>query len=293
MNDQERSELLIKAAVKFEGKWPKGYNSLIFSAEFGEGIYGDCAVEKEKFISVMGDSGVWLWVCTQAEFEAFMDDLADKAPDRAECCAPSNGMTDNTCYYRNIEDDCYEYCYSLGGIWNSNSGKPIQGPLIPLPKRAEKQEPSRHDSEADLKYLYQNEGTIYFTDDQGRMLSVPSSSVMEKTAPWVPEVGQECEFSCTAKGKECEWRIGLIEYLSSSTCVINPYDAHGEFVAHPDTMKFRPIRTEAEIERESLVAMACAVAYDGMYDEYAKVTMEKRCKSIAESFVDAGWRPNE
>lgn len=73
---------------------------------------------------------------------------------------------------------------------------------------------------------------------------------------WVPEVGQECEFSCTAIGKECEWRLGLIEYLSPFTCVINPYDAEGEFVAHPVTVKLRSPKTEAEKEKERVVSMA-------------------------------------
>lgn len=215
MKDQEKRELLIKAAVNFGGGWPEGYNSLIFSAEFGEGIYGDCAVEKEKFISVMGDSGVWLWVCTQAEFEFFVQELANKAPDGATHYLPTT--TFNKYWFKDS-----------GGFRpvQEIQGKSIVGPACQL-------------NEVDL-------------------IPLPKLD----PAPWVPEVGQECEFSCTAKGKECEWRLGLIEYLSSSTCVINPYDAHGEFVAHPDTMKFRPIRTEAEIERQALYDSLCELDAD-------------------------------
>lgn len=64
------------------------------------------------------------------------------------------------------------------------------------------------------------------------------------TSLYLPPVGVECEFMCTAKGKECSWTPGVPNYVSALTVVIGM--PSGEFVAHPSTMKFRPIKSDCE-----------------------------------------------
>lgn len=174
MNEQSQRELMIKAAVKFGGEWPDGYIALIVSTEvngcWGAGTYRDFISGEDRFTCIMGDRKTWQWVCTREEFALFMDDLADKAPEGAEYVTPSDGFgIVDTCYYRNIQDDYYEYCYEGESFWDENEGKPAQGPIITFPTAAEIERQALYDSlcelDADLDH-YQINCLIEFI--QGR-----------------------------------------------------------------------------------------------------------------------------
>lgn len=61
-----------------------------------------------------------------------------------------------------------------------------------------------------------------------------------------PKIGSECEFS---EFKDGSWRRGIVRYSSAVTVVIDI--GHGsEHIAHPLTLKFRPVRTPEQIAAE-------------------------------------------
>lgn len=66
----------------------------------------------------------------------------------------------------------------------------------------------------------------------------------------LPPVGCECEFMKHTLDAMPNWRRGIIKYVSEYTVVIVEALSPGEFVAHPRTCEFRPIRSEAERKRD-------------------------------------------
>ncbi len=246
-----KNEMIMKAAVKFKGKWPEGYSALIVSTEnnscWGEGMYQDFT----GLSTVMADSDAWQWVCTKSEFEELMQNLVDKAPEGATHYSQED-ENNHQSWWKLVGAEMYCIC-ERGNIYTWERGyfnKSFQ--LIPLPK-----------------------------------------CELEK---WMPEVGQECEckfFHADQQSWVKCYIVGKTKNLEWLVYHTHHNDGLNFANIENGSIEFRPLRTEAEIERESLIAMACAVAYDGMYDEFAKVSNERRCKSIAESFVDAGWRPND
>lgn len=69
----------------------------------------------------------------------------------------------------------------------------------------------------------------------------------------LPPVGCECEFMKHTLDAIPNWRRGIIKYVSEYTVVIVEVLSPGEFVAHPRTCDFRPVRTEAERKRGEAV----------------------------------------
>lgn len=74
-----------------------------------------------------------------------------------------------------------------------------------------------------------------------------------KPEPWngegLPPIGTECEFKCSARINERDWTHGIVNYVSQYTIVVELNKIRGlsgEFISHPETMQFRPIRTEEE-----------------------------------------------
>lgn len=67
----------------------------------------------------------------------------------------------------------------------------------------------------------------------------------------LPPVGCECEFMKHTLDAMPNWRRGIIKYVSEYTVVIVEALSPGEFVAHPRTCEFRPIRSEAERKRDA------------------------------------------
>lgn len=69
----------------------------------------------------------------------------------------------------------------------------------------------------------------------------------------LPPVGCECEFMKHTLDAMPNWRRGIIKYVSEYAVVIVEALSPGEFVAHPRTCDFRPIRSEAERKRDESV----------------------------------------
>lgn len=69
----------------------------------------------------------------------------------------------------------------------------------------------------------------------------------------LPPVGVACEFRKMMRGKPDEFRSGVVSYLSEHTVVIIINGERGEFVHHPDTCEFRPIRSESDKKRDAAI----------------------------------------
>lgn len=87
----------------------------------------------------------------------------------------------------------------------------------------------------------------------------------------LPPVGVECEFMKHTLDAMPNRRRGIIKYVSEYTVVIVEALSPGEFVAHPRTCDFRPIRSEAERKREEAVKTImltgwCQAAAEEIYD---------------------------
>ncbi|MNR20393.1 hypothetical protein D3C85_1372300 [compost metagenome] len=99
----------------------------------------------------------------------------------------------------------------------------------------------------------------------------------------LPPVGVVCEAKSTARGSERDWFKSSVNYISEYTVVLDDGKS-GEFVAHPATMQFRPIRTPEQIaadEREAAM-------------EHMRQVMEgSSSKSWVEALYDAGYRRSE
>ena len=87
----------------------------------------------------------------------------------------------------------------------------------------------------------------------------------------LPPVGVECEFMKHTLDTTPNWRRGIIKYVSEYTVVIVEALSPGEFVAHPRTCNFRPLRTEAERAIDEMVRLsgvsigAAKILYDAGY----------------------------
>ena len=83
------------------------------------------------------------------------------------------------------------------------------------------------------------------------------SAIAAKKPSWngvgLPPVGCECEFRKMMRGKPDEFRSGVVSYFSEHTVVIIVNGESGEFVHHPDTCEFRPIRSEADKKRDAAI----------------------------------------
>ena len=262
MNEQKK-KLMLKAAVQFKGVWPDGYEALVVSTEtnscWGAGKYQDFIDSEDRFNIVMGDSDTWLWVCTKQEFEAFIDSLFEGAP----YDATHHGSTlEYPHWYRLIDGVWYfrEKGFSEWVISSSlASGSQKECDLIPRPSK--------------------QESTIDF--------SLGGEFKKTWSGEGLPPVGVECRFDCTAGEKGCVNVIGTVKYISDYTCVMHV--GGSEFAAHPDTMKFRPLKTEAEKEREELYKIAC----DGIAATPIFKCQTYGWRDAVEYLIDAGWRPSK
>lgn len=87
----------------------------------------------------------------------------------------------------------------------------------------------------------------------------------------LPPVGCECEFMKHTLDTTPNWRRGIIKYVSEYTVVIVEALSPGEFVTHPRTCNFRPLRTEAERAIDEMVRLsgvsigAAKILYDAGY----------------------------
>jgi len=100
----------------------------------------------------------------------------------------------------------------------------------------------------------------------------------------LPPVGAVCDVKQMARGAEREWFKAKVLYSSPYTVVLDDYQA-GEFVSHPCTLQFRPIRTpeqKAADEREA--------AIDDMIDLLGKNRKVQKTRDHAGTLYDAGYR---
>lgn len=214
MNEQEKRELLIKAAVKFGGEWPEGCTCLQVGRDGNIRGFRKCLSEHYE-----SEQKAYI-LCTQAGFEVFMQDLANKAPEGATHCLPTASSN-------------YYWMKDVGGFlpvakndWQyvSSSAYPLDEIyLIPLPKR--------------------------------------------EPAPWVPEVGQECEYSYDFFFLDrCNSSCKVVAYYLDEAWIELSVDKT-RHVVKIDKIKFRPIRTEADIERQqALYDSLCEL--DADLDDY-------------------------
>jgi hypothetical protein len=112
------------------------------------------------------------------------------------------------------------------------------------------------------------------------MTAKPEPTKKGWTVEGPPPVGAECEFS---DWKKEDWKRGVVRYMSAVTAVIEIGDNH-EQIAHPTTLRYRPIRTPeqiaAEVRSKAIDAMCC-------------LTLEKITVHSAGLLYDAGYRKFE
>ncbi|RJT47191.1 hypothetical protein [Rahnella woolbedingensis] len=71
-------------------------------------------------------------------------------------------------------------------------------------------------------------------------------------------VGEACEVRPYSDATE--WQAGIVNYLSDHTVVIglsSMTNGKAELVAHPATLKFRPIRSPEDVARDEVIANIC------------------------------------
>lgn len=71
-------------------------------------------------------------------------------------------------------------------------------------------------------------------------------------------VGEACEVRPYSDATE--WQAGIVNYLSDHTIVIglsSMTNGKAELVAHPATLKFRPIRSPEHVARDEVIANIC------------------------------------
>ncbi len=117
----------------------------------------------------------------------------------------------------------------------------------------------------------------------------------EWTGEDLPPAGTVCECMCTAKGKERAWFIARVNYMSEHTAVLDSLvdcAELGEFVAHPATMKFRPIRTPDQIAAEQREKAVEAMLALDPYLPNAPLGMMSRAE-FCRALYDHGYRKVE
>lgn len=102
---------------------------------------------------------------------------------------------------------------------------------------------------------------------------------------WAPHVGGELKF----KYKECEteFKIGSVKFIGDKLIII---DTGFEQCYHIESLDFRPLNTEAEKERDSLIHILCGENGDNI--ETDKLA-ECGWGEVADRVIDAGWRPSK
>lgn len=108
----------------------------------------------------------------------------------------------------------------------------------------------------------------------------------ERPVAWsgegLPPIGEVCEVKSTARGKERDWFKAQVKYISLFTVVLDDFptgELEGEFVVHPDTVQFRPIKTKEQLaaeERKEAVDM-----------------MRWICEEWVDSDLDRAWSWDE
>lgn len=99
-------------------------------------------------------------------------------------------------------------------------------------------------------------------------------------------VGEACEVRPYSDATE--WQAGIVNYLSEHTIVIglsNMTNGKAELVAHPATLKFRPIRSPEDVARDEEIVLLTDVIC-GKIPDVGKAT----AAMFAGRVYDAGYR---
>lgn len=74
----------------------------------------------------------------------------------------------------------------------------------------------------------------------------------------LPPVGVECEYTCCESNHIGKiWHPCVIKYASNYTLVIEEFGITGENIIHPNSVRFRPIRSEIDKKRsEGVIALS-------------------------------------
>jgi hypothetical protein len=122
--------------------------------------------------------------------------------------------------------------------------------------------------------------------------SCPEIKIVKRPQPtqWsgegLPPAGVVCEIKSMARGSERDWFKASVLYSSAYTIVLDDYRA-GEFVAHPATLQFRPIRIPEQIAADEREAAILELIKDAGKDA-ATASFEQ-----ARKIYDAGWRKQQ
>ena len=128
----------------------------------------------------------------------------------------------------------------------------------------------------------------------GRSIWSPSRARIEDLTPrpkqkptagkWLPEAGQGCEYKT-----QHQWIKVTIDHIGKKFIVFHG-EHDREFSRRIAKAEFRPLKTEAEKEREKLYAKAIATIENNMLDHMGQ---PYDYRDAAEALIDAGWRPHK
>ena len=132
--------------------------------------------------------------------------------------------------------------------------------------------------------LYQPQEVAHTEAEQEADLNecIGHASATEWNGEGLPPVGCECEFMKHTLDATPNWRRGIIKYVSEYTVVIVEALSPGEFVAHPRTCDFRPVRTEEERKRD-----IATQSMNSVWREVAGKEVNGKLLSVYEVIYDA------
>ncbi|MGB2063585.1 MAG: hypothetical protein ACPHUL_00420 [Marinomonas gallaica] len=249
-------ELILKAAVKFKGVWPdvrEDQDCLIVCKQHGEiraSMINSSEIDEDL------DKERFNLICTRTEYEAFIDSLFEGAPEDAEYYLPAESSYAEG--WIMLDGDSCKFCESGGSQWFDTIDTRGVRTLIPRPRKQEVEQ-------------------VPFDKDG------------------IPPVGTMCEavWLELPDGGAREWKQCLVMGAYDDLVWINvhEYDSDGLYSGYPLTLqkssvKFRPLKTEAEKERERLEDLLCVMDSIGTWDCKGD-TLEE---SVCDTFVENTWQ---
>lgn len=138
----------------------------------------------------------------------------------------------------------------------------------------------------DLKYYFHpifESWDLCDSSDKANIIPRPRKQKVERVE-WMPDIGEECLVSnCGSDFEEC-----TPKYLSSTYAIVE--HSYGEQHYHRNNVKFRPLKTEAEKERDELYTKAIATIENDMLN-YIGQAYDYR--DAVEALINAKWRPQK
>jgi hypothetical protein len=213
---------LVLEAVKAFPVWPQTAGLILFNTDTGE-LHQTLSTEDEFILNRskgITNSKVWQVACTREDHIRKRIELFEGAPEGATHYG-LDGL-----FYR-ISENSAHYLNPFTGWSKDSNGKDwLSKRLIPRPTPEELE----HIAEIDSK----NKGLDDVTDTGD--------------GEWLPEVGEVCESMLINAG----WGVGQLLYISDKLLVWQDSDTKDETANRPEHRTFRPLKTEAEKERERL-----------------------------------------